>query len=129
MLSCLSVLRSLIWGEYKQALVLCARAETFFSDCPASAPFRYYQMSLDCQRRSYEGLARYTEAENILESYIRFAEQIEDWNSYIYGLVLKLNIYFQTNKKESAVQLIENTNLSLLPFPPLMTKHPMRLPV
>lgn len=103
--------------EYDQALVLCARAETFFSGRPASAPFRYYQMSLDCQRRSYEGLARYTEAEDILESYIRFAEQIEDWDSFVYGLVLKLNIYFQTNSSESAPQLIESTKRFVASLP------------
>ena len=56
-------------GENKRALELCSRAETFFYTRPLSSPHRYYQIALDCQRRSLENLGRIDEAFDMLEKY------------------------------------------------------------
>ncbi|KTF06149.1 diguanylate cyclase, partial [marine sediment metagenome] len=52
-----------------------------------ASPHRYYQIALDCQRRSFENLGRIDEALNTLERYIGYATSIEDWDTYTYGLV------------------------------------------
>jgi len=104
-------------GENKRALELCSRAETFFYTRPLSSPHRYYQIALDCQRRSLENLGRIDEAFDMLEKYTEYATSIEDWNTYTYGLVLKIEYFYALGKVKEAHELIEKTKsfISLLP--------------
>lgn len=104
-------------GEDKSALEQCSRAEAFFRNRPMASPHRYYQIALDCQRRSFENLGHIDEALNVLERYINYATSIEDWDTYAYGLVLKIEYFYTLEKVNAAHALIEKTEdfISTLP--------------
>lgn len=96
-------------GGYDKAIALCKSAETYFEARPLGSPQRYFQLAMDCQRRAYEGLGQYSETQNILDRYIDYAKKIEDWDSYSYGLVLKLQHFFENGKESAANDLITKT--------------------
>lgn len=96
-------------GEDSHALELCSRAEAFFLDRPVASPYRYYQIALDCQRRSLENSGRIDEAFATLERYVEYATSIEDWDSYVYGIVLKIDYFYSLDKVNKAHELIEKT--------------------
>ena len=104
-------------GEDKGALELCSRAEAFFRNRPKASPHRYYQIALDCQRRSFENSGRIDEALNTLERFIDYATSIEDWNTYTYGLVSKIEYFYSLEKVNAAHALIKKTEdfISTLP--------------
>ncbi|MFZ8199527.1 GGDEF domain-containing protein [Alteromonas portus] len=104
-------------GENKRALELCSRVETFFITRPLASPHRYYQIALDCQRRSLENLNQPDKAFDTLERYIEYATSIEDWDTYTYGLVLKVEYLYALDKVKEAHKLIEKTESFISSLP------------
>lgn len=104
-------------GEYEKAIELCSEAQNFFEERPMSSPHRYFQVSMDCQRRSFEGLNKSKQAHMILEEYVSYAEKINDWETFVYGLVLKIENYYQKEKIADAINLIERTQEFVLTLP------------
>lgn len=104
-------------GEYEKAIELCSRAQSFFKERPMGSPHRYYQISMDCQRRSFKEINKPKQAHLILDEYIAYAENIRDWETYVYGLALKIDDYYQNEKEADAINLIESTQdfVSTLP--------------
>ncbi len=104
-------------GEYEKAIELCSRTQGFFKERPMASPHRYYQISMDCQRRSFKEVDKSKQAYMILDEYIAYAENIRDWETYVYGLTLKIDDYYQNEKEIAAINLIESTQefVSTLP--------------
>ena len=104
-------------GEYEKALKLCARAQSFFQDRPMGSPQRYYRISMDCKRRSLMGVGKSKQAHMVLDEYIAYAKNIHDWETYIYGLALKIDDFHVNEKEVDAINIIESTQefVSTLP--------------
>ncbi len=96
-------------GEYEKAIDLCSKAQSFFKERPMGSPHRYYQISMDCQRRSLEGVGKSKQSQKILDEYISYAEEISDWETYIYGLTLKIKNYLNNEREADAITLVKRT--------------------
>lgn len=104
-------------GERVQAIRYCLSAESFFKDKQFGVPSRLYLLALDCLRRTDVILKDLKGQIRNLDKHIAYAEAIEDWDSYIYGIVLKLEAMVSSGRSKEAYKLVKDNEAFIFQLP------------